>query len=56
MYEITLQIVTVPLIELPEDILGGIADGLEQDGDRELAPPVYADVEYVLGIELQIDP
>ena len=54
--ELTLNIVGVPLIELPENIVGGKADGLQQNGCRKLSPPVDPDMEYILWIKLKIKP
>ncbi|MCL6638242.1 MAG: phenylalanine--tRNA ligase subunit beta, partial [Firmicutes bacterium] len=39
-----------------EQVLGGVAEGFEEGGDRELPPPVDADVDDVLGIDLHVDP
>src|SRR5574338_240029 len=42
--------------ELLEDLLGGVAEGLQQDRHRHLAAAVDAEVEVVLGIELEVEP
>ncbi|OIQ74230.1 hypothetical protein GALL_441260 [mine drainage metagenome] len=42
--------------EVRQDLLGVQADGLEQDGDRHLAPAVHAEIQDVLGIELEVEP
>jgi hypothetical protein len=42
--------------ELGEDRLGVVAQGLQQDRHRHLAAPVDAEIEVVLGVELEVEP
>ena len=44
------------LVEEVEQLFGGVTQGLQQDGGRELAPPVDPDVQDVFGVELKVDP
>ena len=42
--------------ELPEDVLVGEADRLEQRRHRHLAAPVDAEEQEVLRVELEVEP
>ncbi|MPM52374.1 hypothetical protein SDC9_99133 [bioreactor metagenome] len=42
--------------EVRQDGLGVQADGLQQNRDRHLAATVHAEIQHVLGIELEIEP
>ncbi len=42
--------------EVLEDLLGVVAQRLQQDRDRHLAAAVDAEVEVVLGVELEVEP
>ncbi len=42
--------------EVPEDVRVGEPDRLQQRRDRHLAPAVDAEIEVVLGIELEVEP
>ena len=44
------------LVEIVEDLLGGVAQGPEQNGHGQLASPVDRDIEESLGVELQVQP
>ncbi len=39
-----------------QDLFRGIADRLQQNGRRHLAPTVDAEIQVILGIELEIQP
>src|SRR5258706_10840094 len=39
-----------------KDLFRGIADRLQQDGRRHLAPTIDAEIQIVLGVELEIQP
>src|SRR3989449_794926 len=43
-------------VKVVEEVLGGHAEGAQEDGGVELPPPVDTHVEDVLGVELEIDP
>ncbi len=42
--------------EVGQNLLGVEADGLEQNGDRHLAPAVDAEEQQIFGVELEIEP
>ncbi len=42
--------------EVRQDLLGRVAEGLQQDRHRHLAAAVDAEIEVVLGVELEIEP
>ena len=44
------------VVEGVEDFLAGHAERVEQRGDRQLALAVDADVDDVLGVELEVEP
>ena len=44
------------VVELVQDLLAVEAEGIKQGGDRQLAPAVDADIDQVLGIELEVEP
>ena len=50
------QVEGVELVEVLEDLLRRIAERLQQDRHRHLAAPVDAEVDEVLGIELEVEP
>src|SRR5436190_2882552 len=43
-------------VEVVEEVLGGHAEGAQEDGGVELPPPVDTHVEDVLGVEFEVDP
>jgi hypothetical protein len=43
-------------VKIVQQVLGGIAKGLEQDRDTEIYVAVDTDVNDILGIDLQVDP
>ena len=44
------------VVKEPKHLFLGIAHGLEQDGDRHLPSAIDANIDKILGIELQIQP
>jgi hypothetical protein len=42
--------------EARQDLLRRVTQGLQQNGDRHLAPPIHAKIDVVLGVELEIQP
>ena len=45
-----------PMIEKVEELLAGILQCPEEDGDRDLPTPVDPDMEEILLVEFEIDP
>ena len=44
------------LVEIMQDLLGIITQRIKERGDRQLAAPVDADMNDILGVELEIEP
>jgi hypothetical protein len=53
---LALQVEGVGVVEGREDLLRRHPDRAQQDGDRHLAPTVDAEIQVVLGIELEVQP
>ena len=44
------------IVEIGEQILGRIAESLQEDGDMDLAPPIDPSEQEILVVELEIEP